>query len=193
VDLGHLESGQKSQELLLTVTPTGEAKWDDLSVLDCSYLSDKKIVKQSPGQFAVYARVSTLDVPLGRFTGTIPLRFKFHGKPVLGGLNVPFTVTVIGDVAAIPPLILLKTGPSSTQSSRFQITSKKRQPITLLSYQAAPGVTVQSSLAAKDPLELTVSFDPYKASPSVLASGSLLLHVKTDKEWVLRIPYITGN
>jgi hypothetical protein len=132
-------------------------------------------------------------MPLGRFTGVIPLRFKSHGKSILGGVNVPLTAKITGDLAAIPSLILLKAQPDKTESTQLKITSKKKLLITLLTYQAPSGVKVESSSTAAGPLELTVSFNAFKASPSGLASGSLLLHLKTDKEWVLRIPYIASS
>ena len=192
-DLGTVESGRKSQQFPLAVTPAGEAVWDEVRVLHCPYLSDEKVVKLSPNRFEIRASLGTSDLPLGRFTGVLPLRFKSHGSSILGGVNVPLTATITGDVAAIPPLILLKVGPNGSESTHLQITSKKKQPITLLTYQAAPGVTVKSSSGSPGLLELIVSFDALKASPSELVSGSLLLHLRTDKEWLLRVPYVNSS
>ena len=192
-NLGTIESGQKSQQFSLVVTPTKEAKWDNLNVIDCPYLSDVKAVKSSSTHFMVYADLSTSNLPLGRFTGVLPLRFKSHGNSILGGLNVPLTAMVTGDVTAIPSFILLKAAPDSVESTRVQIISKTKLPITLLTYQAAQGVRVESSSANAGSLELTVLFDVSNALPFGSASGSLLLHLKSDKEWVLRIPYISRN
>jgi hypothetical protein len=44
-----------------------------------------------------------------------------------------------------------------------------------------------------EPFELTIVCAISEKNPQELASGSILLHLKTDKEWTLRIPYINSS
>jgi hypothetical protein len=115
-----------------------------------------------------------------------------QGKTVLGGLNVPLTATVVGDVVATPPLIFLTVQSNSIELTHIKISSKTKQQIKLLAYQAPPGIKVETSVMSAEPLEVTVLFDTHKERPHDVASGSFLLHLKTDKEWTLRIPYINS-
>ena len=95
---------EKSSIISLQVAPVNSEYYDVISVLSRSYLSDVIIVKTAEGSYISF-RFNALNLPIGQFYGEIPIRFASHGKPVLGGVNVPLSVKIDGDVAASPPSI----------------------------------------------------------------------------------------
>jgi pimeloyl-ACP methyl ester carboxylesterase len=190
-DFGAIESGSQSRELSLDVTANGIADWDNVTTAECSYLSDTSVLTIFPGHFSIHTHLSTANLPIGRFTGVIPLRFTLQGKPTLGGVNIPVVATITGDVTATPSFIFLDTSKSlENQVFHIRITSKNRHAITLLSYQALPQIKVQTFSETVDFIDLAISFN--NESKPVSTSGSIMFHLKTDKGWILRIPYIDG-
>jgi hypothetical protein len=190
-DLASISSGEQSQVLTLQVIPSSPFQWDGVKILDRSYLSDSKVVGPRPQGTSVSFRLNTMGLPLGRFSGVVPLRFIWQGKPISGGLNVRLTANVIGDVAANPAFIFLgPVHPDSKVIVKIQINSKNKAAISLLSCQTPQAVGQVSPPQPGNPLDLTFSFAVGRGSPGEVISGTILLHLETTKEWILRVPYV---
>lgn len=190
-DLASISSGEQSQVLTLQVIPSTPSQWDGVKILDRPYLSDSKVVGLLPQGVSVSFRLNTIGLPLGRFSGVVPLRFVQQGKSVPGGLNVPLTADVVGDVTANPAFIYLgQVRPDSPVLVKIEITSKAKVPIRLVSCQIPQGVKQVSAPQLGNPLGLTFSFTLGRGNSSNTASGAIWLHLETTKKWILRVPYV---
>ena len=192
-ELAPVPSQEKSPIITLQILQAKPNLWDHAKILPCTYLSDFAPNKISSQATLFSFRFNPANVPLGQFSGEIPVRFILQGKPVLGGLNVPLSTKIVGDVVANPPSIYL--GPvirDSKITMQIKISSEVGKLVQFLSCDKPDGVGITTPPKPSNPLFLTFSFEFTKQDSAKLnsASGVILLHLKTDREWVLRIPYI---
>jgi pimeloyl-ACP methyl ester carboxylesterase len=188
LELASVPSESKSPTITLNVLPTNPNIWDHAEILPRDHLSDITSTEQMPSQASLSFRFDSSNLPLGQFASEVPIRFSRNGKTVFGGLNVPLSLSVTGDVVSIPPSIYI--GPVNANKKitvQIKIISKAGMPIQFLSCKKSSEVDVSLPPQASNPLLLTFSF---QFTDQDLASGVIILHLRSNKEWVLRIPYI---
>jgi pimeloyl-ACP methyl ester carboxylesterase len=193
-NLGSINSGEKSKTVNLKVLPGVSSRWDGITILDRPYLADAAATNVAATPTSVSFKLYTEGLPLGRFSGVIPLRFVKKGKPILGGLNVSVTATVVGDVAAYPAFIYLQPVPSrNTSSVKIEILSKSNEMVRLLSYEIPRGVSLISESKSGNPLALTLLFSRDENDSTATENGMIWLHLETNKRWIIRLPYFEAS
>ena len=188
-DLGALTSGEKSQLITIKVNVRAPSTWDSVMILDRTYLSQGKAVNLSSEFHSVSFKLNTEGLPLGHFSGVVPLRFVSQGNSVPGGLNVPLKATVVGDVTAYPSFIYLESV-RATVLVKIEIRSKSNETIKLLSCETPRGVSLTSRSKSGSPLALTVAFNHDEEDSTANGEGTIWLHLESTKKWVMRIPFV---
>jgi hypothetical protein len=192
INLTSVSFDKQSSLIPLNIRYDKLKQWDGANILSRDYLSDIVQHKTSKGTNFLF-RFNPANLPLGQFHGDIPVRYSLRGKPVLGGLNVPLSVKIVGDLVSEPQSIYLgPVSPDQTIYRNLKITSNSRNPVRFVSCDEPGEVHVASSNNDSSQLLITFSFnfsdkDVGKFNPG---SGVILLHLSTDRPWVLRIPYI---
>lgn len=186
-----VRSGEMSELLTAKVNPVSASQWDGLRILDRAFLSECKVEILPTSGAVVSLRVNTGDLPLGRFSGVVPIRFLKNGSPVLGALNIPLNADIIGDVFSAPQLIVLPSiHPDRPVESSIIISSRTGVPVTVLSCETPKGVKKVGDSTPKNPLRLTFVFSKNAKNSEQTAAGTIRLRLKTIKEWILTVPYI---
>ena len=189
IDLSSTFANTKSPLITIHVHALKAGLWDSVNILPSSYLYDISST-QLNDTASISLRFNSAFLPLGQFTGEMLIRFSLKDKPVLGDLAIPISALIIGDVVSSPPSIYL--GPVN-QGGKYVIQIKLHSRKGLLvgfissNMDNSIKITTVPQLENDHDLVLTCSFD-FKDQSS--ASGIILLHVRTDREWILRIPYI---
>lgn len=191
IRLESISSSEESKIATLRVISAKPGAWNNLNILPPDYLRDVTISKISKGEQMVSFWVDAQNMPLGQFSGRLPIRFMLDNKPVLGGIDIPIAALIAGDLVPSPPSIYLGQIAAGTKiTAEIKIVSKSGMPIHLLSCEKPDKVKVEAPNKPSNPLRITVSFE---FSENAVTSGIIMLHLLSNKEWALKVPYIASH
>jgi len=193
LDFGTCESGQGSASMEIQVSAHEKSPgWDRVELADPDKLWEVVEAKgsSSPKMFRMNLKPLP-ELPLGLFKTSARFRF-YQGKTLLlGGMNVPALVRISGDVEAKPRSLYLGVL-SNSQSVVKELTLKSRSgrtPVWMGAVSELPKeIQIKPLTSADGSLVLKCIFLP--ELPMESASGILRLKFKTDREWVIQIPYM---
>jgi hypothetical protein len=188
-----VHSTEESLPVYLNLDSGNSKSWDEAEILSRSYLITINGRTSSDSPKPLSFRFNPKSLPLGFFVGDVPIRFKLHGRPVLGGLNVPLTAKILGDVVASPAAIYLGSlRPGGWLRVIISIGSKSGRLVHYRSSSTPIGIRAIAPLRSSNPIQIAYMFDLAKlVSPNNLTcSGTIVTCVETDRQWTLRIPFM---